>query len=156
MFNKELYKKLSLKLEMMERYDLVSDLTISMKRRELTDLFVKSYKNLDDFIEYMYSDMTESEYSTLWEISDEIANERPSWEFIEAYKFLVQKYPHDTKRFNINDFIENAESIIRYHLGENTSIFQEKECKLKNNLSKKKKYFYPNNLNPILYPPKIK
>lgn len=65
MFNKELYKKLSLKLEMMERYDLVSDLTISMKRRELTDLFVKSYKNLDDFIEYMYSDMTESEYSTL-------------------------------------------------------------------------------------------
>ncbi len=54
--------------------------------------------------------MTGNEYGTLSEISDEIASKKPSMDFIKAYKDFSIKYPTETIRFKINNFIKDAES----------------------------------------------
>ena len=51
--------------------------------------------------------MTENEYSTLSEVS---ASKKPSMDFIKAYKDLSIKYPTETIRFKINNFIKDTES----------------------------------------------
>lgn len=66
----------------------------------------------------MKTEMTGDEYGILSEISDDIATEKPSYQFIEAYKQLSIKYPAETKKWNIVAFIDDAEDIVKYCLGE--------------------------------------
>lgn len=67
--------------------------------------------NIPDAINFLKNDCTEDEYSWISEIIDDIAEESKSIELIEAYKDLAEKYPEETKRYNIKSFINSAMSI---------------------------------------------
>lgn len=71
-----------------------------------------------EFINYMKTEMIGDEYGTLSEISDEIAGEKLSYQFIEAYKQLSIKYPKETKKWNVSTFIDDAENIVKHCLEE--------------------------------------
>ena len=60
-------------------------------------------------IEFLDNDCTADQFSWLSEVFDEIAENTQSKEFIEALKRLADKYPEETKTYNIMSFIESAE-----------------------------------------------
>ena len=84
----------------------------------LISCICKDEQTFNGFIDYMRTEMTADEYSTLSEISDEIADMRPSLEFIEAYKGLALKYPEETKNYQIDNFIKDAETSVKMSLKE--------------------------------------
>jgi len=113
MFNKEEFKKLN---EQREKNDIYNDWALDEIWKKLLDCACKDDEAFNGFIEYMENEMTADEYSTLSEISDEIADMRPSMEFIEAYKGLALKYPEETKNYQIDNFIRDAENCVKYSL----------------------------------------
>ena len=76
----------------------------------MSKLDVEKHISFESFLNYMKCEMTENEYGTLSEISDEIASKKPSMDFIKAYKDLSIKYPTKTIRCKIDNFIKDAES----------------------------------------------
>ena len=84
----------------------------------LIELICKDDITFNEFITYMQTEMTDYEYSTLSEISDELAFNFPSVEFIKAYKTLAQKYPEETEKYKIEPFIKDAEKIVKCSLKE--------------------------------------
>ena len=90
---------------------------------ELLNIICKNKESFYEFIEYMKTEMTESEYSTLSEISDEIAYEYPSFAFIDAYKMLAEKYPEETKKYHIAGFIKDAEASVRCSMNEGRTMY---------------------------------
>lgn len=101
--------------------DHEDDYKMSQLWKEMLNLIIGDDDTFNDFINYMYQEMTENEYSYLSEISDEISQEKPSYKFIDAYKFLANKYPEETKKFGILDFIEVAEGFVETSLGERSA-----------------------------------
>ncbi len=83
---------------------------------EMLGLILTNEEDFQDFLRYMEEEMTENEYSTLSEISDDIARRKPSREFVKQYKKLAEKYPEETKKYNVDTFISDAESIVEYYL----------------------------------------
>ena len=71
----------------------------------------------------MKSDMTEYEYSTLSELSDEIAYQCPSFKFIEAYKMLAEKYPEETDKYQIANFIRDAEKSVIFSMNQGRTMY---------------------------------
>lgn len=118
MFDKKRFKEIIAEKDAMSWADHEDYERMSKLWREMIDLAIESDDTFKDFLKYMYEEMTESEYSYLSEVSDEISQEKPSYEFIEAYKFLAEKYPEETKRFDILDFIDVAEGFVEMALGE--------------------------------------
>ena len=115
MFEKEEFKRLceehkTLDLEAYWEFDRVWE--------AMLDLICKDEQTFNGFIDYMRTEMTADEYSTLSEISDEIADMYPSLEFIEAYKGLALKYPEETKNYHIDNFIKDAETSVKISLKE--------------------------------------
>ena len=86
--------------------------------KKLLDCACKDEETFNGFIAYMKTEMTAYEYGILSEISDEIAEMHPSMEFIEAYKSLALKYPEETKNYQIDNFIRDAENCVKYSLKE--------------------------------------
>ena len=86
--------------------------------KNLINCVCKDEQTFNGFIEYMRTEMTGYEYGILSEISDEIADMRPSLEFIEAYKGLALKYPEETKNYQIDNFIRDAETSVKISLKE--------------------------------------
>ncbi|MGP1521594.1 MAG: hypothetical protein ACTTIZ_08865 [Treponema sp.] len=115
MFNKDEFKKLC---EERENVDIYNDWALDNIWKILLNLICKDEQTFNGFIEYMRTEMTADEYSTLSEISDEIADMRPSLEFIEAYKGLALKYPEETKNYQIDNFIRDAETSVKISLKE--------------------------------------
>ena len=113
MFNKEAYKEL-----IAERIKTDWEYRIDQICKEERTLMTKDEPTFDDFISYMKNEMTGIEYIYLSEVSDEISQEKPSYEFIDAYKFLAKKYPEETKAYHILAFIEAAEAFVEAELGE--------------------------------------
>lgn len=117
MFDREKFKDIIAEKDRMSWADREDYYRMSKLWREMTDLIVNSDEDFNDFLKYMRDEMTENEYGYLSEISDEISQEKPSYEFIDVYKFLAEKYPEETKKYGILDFIEVAEGFVEYHLG---------------------------------------
>ena len=115
MFNKEEFRRLN---EEREKVDIYNDWALDDIWKELLAYVCKDENTFNDFIEYMKTEMTADEYSTLSEISDEIVEIYPSMEFIEAYKSLALKYPEETKNYQIDSFIRDAENCVKYSLKE--------------------------------------
>ena len=115
MFNKEEFKRLC---EERENVDIYNDWVLDNIWKRLLDLICKDEQTFNGFIDYMKTEMTADEYSTLSEISDEIADMHPSLEFIEAYKGLALKYPEETKNYQIDNFIRDAETSVKISLKE--------------------------------------
>lgn len=62
-------------------------------------------------IDFLRKECTEDEYSWISEIIEDIAAESESVELIQAYADLAVKYPEETKRYNIQSFIDSALAI---------------------------------------------
>ena len=65
-------------------------------------------KNINETIEYLQAECTEDEFSWLSEIFVKIVEKCPSKEFIDVLYKLAEKYPEETKKYNIMSFIEEA------------------------------------------------
>ena len=98
--------------------DPYADIEYMELRKELLNIICIDTSTFNEFITYMKTEMTDYEYSTLSEISDELAFNFPSMEFIKAYKTLAQKYPEETEKYKIEPFIKDAEKIVKCSLKE--------------------------------------
>ena len=103
--------------------DPYTDLEYSELREKLLKIICKDEKTVKEFFDYMRGDMTGFEYGILSEISDEIAYEYPSFAFIEAYKMLAEKYPEETKKYYIADFIRDAEKSVKCSFEEGRTMY---------------------------------
>ena len=115
MFNKEEFRRLCQEHKML---DLEAYWDFDRVWKAMLDLICKDEDTFNDFIEYMKIEMTNYEYVILSAISDEIAEIYPSMEFIETYKSLALKYPEETKNYQIDNFIRDAENCVKYSLKE--------------------------------------
>ena len=68
-------------------------------------------QNIPEAIEFLKNDCTEDEYSWISEIIEDIAAESESLELIRVYASLADKYPEETKRYNVKSFIDSAMAI---------------------------------------------
>ena len=76
---------------------------------EMTDVFSA---DIDKTIAFL-NGCTADEFSWLSEIFDSIAEKTHSNEFVLALYKTADKYPEETKKYNILDFIKSAECIIK-------------------------------------------
>lgn len=75
---------------------------------EMTDLFSADINKTILFLDVCTAD----EFSWLSEIFDKIAEKTHSRDFISALRKTANKYPEETKQYNIVDFIDSAEYIV--------------------------------------------
>ena len=115
MFEKEEFKRLC---EEHKTLDLEAYWEFDRVWKAMLDLICKDEQTFNGFIGYMKTEMIAYEYVVLSAISDEIADMRPSLEFIEAYKGLALKYPEETKKYQIDNFIKDAETSVKISLKE--------------------------------------
>lgn len=101
-----------------ERIETDWEYRIDQICKEERRLITKDGATFDEFLSYMKNEMTGLEYVYLSEVSDETSQEKPSYEFIDAYKLLAEKYPEETKQYHILAFIEAAEAFVEAELGE--------------------------------------
>lgn len=76
--------------------------------KEMTELFSKDINKTIQFLDICTAD----EFSWLSEIIEDIAKRTLSKEFVAALRKTADKYPEETKEYNIVDFIESAECIV--------------------------------------------
>lgn len=75
---------------------------------EMVDIFSSDINKTILFI----NDCTEDEFSWLSEIFDRIAEKTHSKEFILTLYRVAEKYPEETAKYNIIDFIKSAECFV--------------------------------------------
>ena len=66
--------------------------------------------DMDETIRFLDTECTGDEYVWLSEVFDDVAEITQSRRFIEALYRLADKYPEETKEYNILSFIESAEA----------------------------------------------
>ena len=76
--------------------------------KEMIELFSLDIDKTIRFLDVCTAD----EFSWLSEIMEDIAKRTHNKEFISALKKSADKYPEETQRYNIVDFIESAECIV--------------------------------------------
>lgn len=104
---KEKFKNVICELEKMDINDDYKHETLWEKELNIVT------ENIDDTIRYLQTECTASEFSWLSEIFIEIVKKCPSKEFVEELYKLAQKYPEETKKYNIMDFIEEAADYLK-------------------------------------------
>ncbi len=65
-------------------------------------------KDISSTINYLKTECTAAEFSWLSEIFEEIVEICPSQEFVDELYKLSEKYPEETKEYNIMSFIDEA------------------------------------------------
>ncbi len=75
---------------------------------EMVDIFSS---NINETILFI-NKCTEDEFSWLSEIFDRIAEKTHSKEFIITLYKVAEKYPEETEKYNIVDFIKSAECLV--------------------------------------------
>ena len=113
MFDTEEFKRLNLERDKIIENDFLLDATW----KKMLNYICKDDATFDEFVEYMKTEMIKEEYLNLSEISNDLSGIHPSLEFVEAYKSLAQKYPKETVEWQIDTFIEDAERLVNYFLG---------------------------------------
>ena len=84
---------------------------IYLCRRKMTD-FICSH--IEEAVDFVLHDCTGDEYVCLSEIFLEITEGSRSHAFIRAIRSLLDKYPVESKKYNIEDFVEEAEGVLAY------------------------------------------
>ena len=72
-------------------------------------LFTASLQETIDFLDH---DCTADQFSWMSEVFDEISEKLQSWEFIDALRRTAAKYPEETRKYNVQSFIETAEGML--------------------------------------------
>lgn len=94
-----------------ERIDTPSE-GLTFKEPFIKDAISLFSKNIPEAIEFLKNDCTEDEYSWISEIIEDIAAESESMELIQTYASLADKYPEETKDYNVKSFINSALAIV--------------------------------------------
>ena len=68
--------------------------------------------NIEETIKFLDTQCTAEEFSWLSEVFEEIAEKTQSKEFINCLFRVAEKYPEETKKYNILFFIETAKNLI--------------------------------------------
>ena len=85
------------------------DYGIKQCHKKMLDIITQDTEGTVDFLQ---NECTANEFSWLSEIFDEIAIATNSREIIDALYFLYEKYPEESKTYNILPFVESAESFL--------------------------------------------
>ncbi len=83
-------------------YDPINDPLVP----KIVDLFTE---DMDATIDFLLHDCTEDQFGWLSEVFDEIVEKSQSHEFVDALNKLAKKYPEETKRGNIQYFIDTLD-----------------------------------------------
>lgn len=76
--------------------------------KEMTDIFSADIRETIQFFDACTAD----EFVLMSEVVEDIAQRTHSKEFVIALRKTADKYPEETKQYNIVDFIESAECIV--------------------------------------------
>lgn len=96
-------------IQELDKIELEDDFT----RDKLWDKEVKIVtEDINEAIKYFKTECTGREFVKLSEIFDQVMEVIPSKEFIDTLYFLAEKYPEETKDYNIMSFIKSAESYL--------------------------------------------
>lgn len=68
--------------------------------------------NMNETLQYLDEECTGDDFGWISEVFEEIAEITQSKRFIEALRRLAEKYPEETKVYNIISFIDSAEACI--------------------------------------------
>lgn len=69
-------------------------------------------RNLQDTIQFLDNDCTAEQLIWISEVFEEISAKFQSWDFIDALYRCTDKYPEESKRYNIKDCIEFAIGVL--------------------------------------------
>ncbi|MCR5836164.1 MAG: hypothetical protein K6G88_06650 [Lachnospiraceae bacterium] len=103
------YDELHNVIKKRESFEINDDFAIEDHRALMIDIFCKDIDFTNRFLE---EECTESEYSWLSEIFEDIAEKTHNKIFIENLWKLSEKYPEETKKYNVISFIKSAEEIV--------------------------------------------
>jgi hypothetical protein len=101
MFNVKKFKEL-IQMREADEYDIAADSI----QNELIQCVCES---IEDSIQYILNDCTASEFSWLSEIFVEIIIKTLSQNFINSLRITAEKFPEETKEYNILYFIDLAQ-----------------------------------------------
>lgn len=73
----------------------------------IIELFVQHPQEVKAFLK---NDCTETEFSYLSEIFDDIATASQNRDYVDCFNELAKKYPEETKKYNIQYFIDDMEN----------------------------------------------
>lgn len=76
--------------------------------KEMTDLFSADIRKTIQFLAICTAD----DFVWMSEIVEDIAKRTHSKDFVDALRKTADKYPEETKQYNVVDFIESAECIV--------------------------------------------
>jgi hypothetical protein len=82
-------------------------------------------RNLKDTINFLDNDCDGEQLGCLSEVFDPISAKLQSWEFIDAILQVAKKFPEETKKYSIDNFIASA-------IGQLNDSVYEQRYKLKN------------------------
>ena len=77
--------------------------------KEMIDVLSNDIK---DTINYLKNDCTAEEFIFVSELFDEIVEKTQSKEFIDCLYEVANKYPNETKKYNIINFIDNCKEYL--------------------------------------------
>lgn len=69
-------------------------------------------KDIDKSIKFMMDSCTADQFSTISEFFDKIVEKTHSKEFIDCLYKVAEKYPEETKKYNIISFIDDLKDMI--------------------------------------------
>ncbi len=104
--------------ELLKKRIETPDEILSFKDPCMKDAISLFAKNVPEAIEFLKNDCTEDEYSWISEIIEDIAAESENLELIQVYASLADKYPDETKKYNVMSFINSALAIAEPDEGE--------------------------------------
>ncbi len=98
-----------------ERDETHSEYTygLNLVWEKLTDLICE---DLDASIKYILNDCTSEEFIWLSEFFEAVIEKTLSQDYIDALRIVTKKYPEETKLYNINAFIDDAQGRLNYLL----------------------------------------
>ena len=71
-------------------------------------------EDIPSTIEFLKNDCSANEYSWISEVLDEIVMNSQNYEILKIYKGLMNKFPDECIKYNIEECVKNAEKILEW------------------------------------------
>lgn len=98
--------------ELIDKRDGLQDDIDFTSNPVIIDIIELISSNVNDTVHFLDNDCTGKQFIYLSEIFDEIAEKTQSRSLIAALRRCAEKYPQETKEYNIIYFIDSAEDYI--------------------------------------------
>ena len=70
-------------------------------------------EDMNETVRYLNEECTEDGFSWIREVMEDVAEKTQSLEFVEALYTLAEKYPEETKKYNIMPCIEGSKGVLK-------------------------------------------